>query len=348
MNILIVGAGFSGAVIARELAEADFKVTVIDRRGHVAGNAYDYINEVGIRVHQYGPHIFHTSNNKVVNWLSKFTEWVPYQHKVKALLADGSLVTIPVNKETTDRVGKENIVDTFFRPYTKKMWGMDLEELDPDILNRVAIRDDSNDLYFPNDTFQALPAAGYTSLIENILNHENIDLKLNTPFDSSVEQDYFHIFNSMPIDEYFNYQYGRLAYRSIRFHNYTLPVPKLFNVATVNFTHNEPYTRLTEWKNLPNHGNSMSSTTITVEEPCDYQENNFERYYPVKDLKGLNQQIYKKYKKIIPSNTTFIGRCGLYAYLDMHQAVSSALAISQDFIRSLKDQSAAESGHVLG
>jgi UDP-galactopyranose mutase len=338
MNVLIVGAGFFGAVIARQLAEANFKVTVIDRRSHVAGNAYDYINEAGIRVHQYGPHIFHTSNNKVVNWLSKFTEWVPYQHRVKALLADGSLVTIPVNKETTDIVGEENIVDTFFRPYTKKMWGIDLEDLDPGILDRVPRTDDLNDLYFPNDTFQALPAKGYTWLINNILDHKNIDLKLNTQFEPSLEKHYFHIFNSMPIDEYFNYSHGRLAYRSIKFHNYTLPVPKLFPVATVNFTHDEPYTRLTEWKNLPNHGNSLSYTTITVEEPCDYLENNFERYYPVKDLKGSNQKIYKKYKKIIPSNMTFIGRCGLYVYLDMHQAVSSALSISRNFIRSNKDR----------
>ena len=174
-SILVVGAGFSGAVIARELAESGRHVVVIDKRDHVAGNAYDFTNEIGIRIHKYGPHLFHTSNDKVVEWLSKFTEWRPYQHKVKALLSDGRLVTLPVNKETTEIVGKENVLDIFFRPYTRKMWGIELEQIDRDIINRVPIRDDMNELYFPNDTFQALPAQGYTRTVEKILDHPNIE-----------------------------------------------------------------------------------------------------------------------------------------------------------------------------
>jgi UDP-galactopyranose mutase len=330
---LVVGAGFSGAVIARNLAEAGKKVTVIDKRNHVAGNAYDFFNTHGIRVHKYGPHLFHTSNQKVVQWLSRFCEWTDYKHKVKALLADGRYVTLPVNKETREIVGEENIIDTFFRPYTLKMWGVDLEKLDPMIMNRVPIRDDMNELYFPNDEFQALPSNGYTELVSNILDHPLINLKLNTSFSKELEFEYDHVFNSMPIDEYFEYAYGKLPYRSIKFHNIDLPVPQLLPTATVNFTHDDPYTRVTEWKLLPGHGTSSAFTTLTIEEPCAYENNNYERFYPVKDLEGINTKLYKKYKDMTPDNVTFIGRCGLYAYLDMHQAISSAQSIADEFIK---------------
>ena len=334
-TVLIVGAGFSGAVIARMLAEAGINVKVIERRNHIAGNAYDYENSLGIRVHKYGPHLFHTSNQKVVDWLSNFTEWTPYRHKVKALLSDGTYVTLPVNRETIEIVGKDNIVDTFFRPYTLKMWGIPLEKLDPEILNRVPVRDDLNDLYFPNDSFQSLPSKGYTFLVQNILNHELINVSLNTNFQKSMESDFHHVFNSMPIDEYFSFCMGNLPYRSIKFHTYDLPIPKLLPVGTVNFTHDEKYTRVTEWKNFPGHGNSKSHTTLTIEEPCDYEENSFERYYPVKDISGDNQALYKKYKEMTPSNTTFIGRCGLYAYHDMHKAVSSSFKVANDYLKGI-------------
>jgi UDP-galactopyranose mutase len=228
-------------------------------------------------------------------------------------------------------VGEENIVDIFFRPYTKKMWGIDIEELDPSILERVPVRDDLNDLYFPEDEFQALPEEGYTKLIENILNHPLIEIKLNTPFQKDMAQEYVHTFNSMAIDEYFDYELGELPYRSIKFHDFHIPVTRIFPVATVNFTHDAPYTRVTEWKNLPAHGESDIFTTLTVEEPCDYKANRMERFYPIKDISGKNIQLYKKYKAMSPQNMTFIGRCGTYVYLDMHQAVSSALAIASRF-----------------
>jgi UDP-galactopyranose mutase len=331
-KILIVGAGFSGAVVARELADNGYDVDVIDTRNHIAGNAFDYINEHGIRVHKYGPHLFHTSNQDVVNWLSRFTSWVDYKHKVKALLSSGQYVTLPVNRETTEIVGEANVVDVFFRPYTKKMWGIDIEKLDPEILLRVPIRNDDNEYYFPKDSFQALPKNGYTNLFENILDHPNIKISLNLSFQREMEKEYSHIFNSMPIDAYFNYSIGELPYRSIRFHTFSIPAPGVLPVATVNFTHNEPFTRVTEWSKLPNSISNRAYTTLTFEEPCDYRENQMERYYPVKDIEGTNISRYKKYKSMTPNNMTFIGRCGLYAYLDMHQAINSSLSTVRNFI----------------
>jgi UDP-galactopyranose mutase len=332
-KILIVGAGFSGAVIARELAEKGLQILIIDKRDHVAGNAFDYTDEHGIRIHKYGPHLFHTSNLVVVNWLSRFTEWIEYKHKVKALLNDGQLVTLPVNKTTASIVGEKNIHDIFYRPYTKKMWGIEIEELDSSIIKRVSIRDDDNEFYFPNDTFQALPSYGYTELVSNILDHPLIKVCLSTEFDIHFNYSSFdHVFNSMPIDLFFNFSLGELPYRSIKFHTYSLPLPNIYPVATVNFTHNEPYTRVTEWKNLPsNSKRSKSHTTITIEEPCDYKDNNYERYYPIKDSNEANLLLYRKYKMMVPPNMTFIGRCGLYAYLDMHQAISSALNVAKGF-----------------
>ena len=335
MNYLVVGAGFSGAVIARELAEAGHKVWVLESRNHVAGNAYDYVNEHGIRVHKYGPHLFHTSNKAVFDWLSKFTEWVPYKHKVKAQLEDGRFATLPVNRKTKDMVGEENVLDIFFRPYTKKMWGVELDDLNPEIINRVPIRDDDNEYYFPDDTHQYMPTDGYTKLVENILNHKNITIKLNTVYKPDYEKNvvhFDHVFNSMPIDQYFDFKHGALPYRSIRFETITLPITRALPTATVNFTHDGPKTRVTEWKNIPNHGDNKYNTTLTFEEPCDYADNNFERYYPVKDRDGKNRELYEKYRNEQPENMTFIGRCGLYAYLDMHQAINSALATVRKFL----------------
>jgi UDP-galactopyranose mutase len=333
MRILIVGAGFSGAVIARECAAAGHLVKVIDKRDHIGGNAYDYIDSNGIRIHKYGPHLFHTNNEKVVQWLSQFTEWQPYQHKVKAQLNDGTYVTLPVNKETKEIVGEDNVLDIFFRPYTKKMWGKSLDELDPSIINRVPIRDDDNELYFPNDEYQMMPKKGYTEIFHNIFNHSNIEVELNVEFDKSMEEEYDYVFNSMPIDMYFDYDYGELPYRSIKFHNVTLQQPRVLPTATVNFTHDGPYTRVTEWKNIPCHGSNDYTTVLTYEQPCDYKDNDYERYYPVKDLEGTNRETYKKYKdRVDEDKMTFIGRCGMYVYVDMHQAISSALATARRFL----------------
>ena len=331
-NILVVGAGLSGATIARELAETEqYKVWVFDKRSHVAGNAYDYTNMHGIRVHKYGPHLFHTNNKDVFDYLSRFTEWTEYKHKVKAQLDDGRYVTLPVNKETKEIVGEENVLDIFFRPYTKKMWGVELDDLNPEIINRVPIRNDMNELYFPDDQYQFMPVDGYTKMVEKILDHPKIIVKLNTTYDRGIDHLFDHIFNSMPIDEYFGFEHGELPYRSIKFETVTLPNPQVLPSATVNFTNDGAYTRVTEWKKLPHHGDNKYCTTLTYEQPCDYRDNNHERFYPVKDREGKNRELYEKYKSMTPSNTTFIGRCGMYAYLDMHQAVNSALAIARKF-----------------
>jgi UDP-galactopyranose mutase len=331
-EILIVGAGFSGATVARLLADTGHKVLMIDRRDHVAGNAHDYINTLGIRVHSYGPHIFHTSNSDVVNFLSRFTDWTEYRHKVRARLADGREVVMPPNRETAEIIGKEHIIETLFRPYTRKMWGVEIDELDPSILQRVLVRDDLNDAYFPNDSFQAMPKDGYTALIEAMLDHPSITIQLKTEFTNDLENRFLHVFNSMPIDEYFDFHLGELPYRSIRFHTVDLPHPSLNSVPTVNFTHDGPHTRVTEWKKFPGHGVNPHWTTLTFEEPCDYRDNFRERFYPVKDIGGDNRALYKHYASMSPDHMTFIGRCGLYVYLDMHQAVSSALAIGRRFL----------------
>lgn len=331
MRYLIVGAGFSGATLARELAEAGHSVVVIDKRMHVAGNAYDEECN-GIRFHKYGPHLFHTKNKRVYDYLSKFTTWLDYRHKVKALLSDGQYVTLPVNRETKDIVGEENIIDTFFRPYTKKMWGMDIEELDKSILNRVPVRDDDNEYYFPDDPYQGLPDEGYTKLISNMLSHDNIRVYLGISYSKIYESEYDHVFNSMPIDMYYDYQYGELPYRSIIFSHNTLDLPRALPTATVNFTHDGPHTRVTEWKNLPGHDiDNPYQTMLTFEEPCDYKDNDMERYYPVKDVDGKNRAIYEKYKNIPNDKVTFIGRCGQYVYIDMDMAVNASLQLAEKF-----------------
>lgn len=327
MTYLVVGAGFSGATIARELADAGHRVDVIDRRPHVAGNAYDRVNEYGIRVHDYGPHLFHTSNKVVFDYLSRFTDWVPYEHRVKALLKSGEYVPFPPNRETKSVV--KDVIDTFYRPYTKKMWGKDIEEVNPDILNRVPGRDDDEDRYFPNDEYQFMPVHGYTQLIENMLDHHNITTTTEVSFDKEMERAYDHVFNSMPVDEYYKFIYGELEYRSIKFHTTTVKTPTMLPTTTVNFTHSGPFTRITEWQKIPMHGCNNYYTTVTVEEPCDYKENCMERYYPVND--DINKNRYRRYKSINNPKVTFIGRCGQYVYVDMHQAVNSALRIAMDW-----------------
>lgn len=337
---LIIGAGLTGCTIARLLADAGRHVLVCDQRNHLAGNAYDFTNEHGIVQHAYGPHIFHTSNAAVVDFLSRFTEWIPYQHKVKAMLKDGRLVTLPVNRETAEIVGKENIIDTFYRPYSEKMWGLPLEQISPEVLNRVKVREDDNELYFPEDTFQQMPAEGYTRLVERMVDSERIEVRLGTAADAVDFADFEHVFYSGAIDVFFGLRFGPLPYRSIRFTTQHVPVPRLFPTASVNFTHTGAHTRVTEWKHFPAHGDHPELTTLTFETPCDYQENNGERYYPVKDADGAFRALYKQYQELAEAecpHITFCGRLGNYAYLDMHQAVNSAMKLAQ---RHLNDNAA--------
>jgi len=362
-QILVVGAGFAGAVYARELAERGFSVDIIDKRSHVAGNCYDLVHECGVRLHRYGPHLFHTSNERVVTWLSRFTDWLPYEHHVVARLTDGRFVPLPVNLDTVNMVfgtnlqGAEEVAaflaaravvrdpivsaedqlfsvigqeltDLFFRPYTHKMWQMDLSEMDASVVRRLQIRTDREDRYFPNDSFQAMPAQGFTKLFERILDHDRIHVRLNTSFSHDSLWKYDACFNSMPIDEYYNFDLGELPYRSIRFHVEVVPDAAAAEHAVINYTDLSPFTRETWWHMIP--GNRVHETGYalrTVEEPCDYRSNHMERYYPVKTSDGRYDELYRRYasREDATSMMHFIGRCGTYQYLDMHQVINQSL-----------------------
>jgi UDP-galactopyranose mutase len=351
-RILVVGAGFAGAVHARELAEAGHDVEVIDKRDHIAGNCYDYVHASGVRVHRYGPHLFHTSNQRVVDWLSRFTQWLPYEHEVVARLPDDRLVPIQ-NLQTSEEVATllksraivrepiasaedhlfsyigPELTNLFFRPYTKKMWDMDLSEVDAAVVRRLQIRTDRERRYFPGDTFQAMPAEGYTCLFERVLDHDNIHVRLGESFSPEVADRYDACFNSMPIDEYYGYDLGELPYRSIRFHLTEQPAAGASVHAVVNYTHDGPFTRETWWHNIAGHQPHPGNTVLrTVEEPCDYKDNNRERYYPVKTSDGRYDKLYQQYAERSSRNRhmNFIGRCGTYQYLDMHQVINQSLA----------------------
>jgi UDP-galactopyranose mutase len=370
-RVLIVGCGFAGATVARGLAEAGWDADMIDQRPHIGGNAFDEIDANGIRVHRYGPHLFHTSNKKVVDWLLRFGEFVPYEHRVQALLPDGRCVGLPVNRQTINAVfglaltGSEAVraflrtqaqhipepanaadylaanigvllTDLFFRPYTKKMWGMDLEEMDISVVKRIPLRHDDEDRYFPGDAYQMMPRAGYTRVFENILDHPRIRISLGIGFDTTMLRGYAHCFNSMPIDTFFGCRFGPLPYRSIRFHHHTVPFGhERGSATTINFTDAGPLTRETDWSRLPFHiAGQGPHKTVTREEPCDYVDNNHERYYPVKTSDGRYQAIYDQYRDLannIP-NITFIGRCGTYQYLDMHQVINQSMMGVSDWI----------------
>ena len=337
MQILVVGAGLSGCTVARLMAEAGHAVTLIDERAKIGGNCSDRVDENGILYHEYGPHLFHTNNEKVFQWLSRFTEWVPYRHKVKAMLDDGRLVPFPVNAETLKIVPKEKVVDVFFRPYSEKMWGMPLEKVSPAILSRVPVREDFVEEYFPKDAFQFMPKLGFQAMFDQMVAHRNIVVKLNEKYAKNWKdgREYDLTFNSMSIDEYFEFKYGKLEYRSIRFHHFDLPLPFVFPVVTVNFTNKSRYTRATEWKNIPNslsYNRNSFCTKITIEEPCDAKENSWQRFYPVPDSDGRNMKSYLSYEKECPDNMIFIGRCGKYKYLNMDQAVELAMEVCRKWL----------------
>lgn len=363
-QVLVVGAGFAGAAYARTLAEAGFGVDVIDRRDHIGGNAFDYVDDNGVRVHRYGPHLFHTSNGRVVEWLRRFGDWVPYIHRVRARLPDGQTVPLPINRDTINAVfdltlASEQAVrdflasvsvpitaprnaaehlhaqigirltDLFFRPYTRKMWALDLEDLDPAVVKRIPLRYDTDDRYFPDNPYQTMPANGYTAVFAAILDHPSISVSTSTSYQPGMEQAYCHCFNSMPIDEFFDCELGELPYRSIRFHQHTTPAHDERDWSVTNYTDSGLFTRETWWHVIPNHRvRDTGRFSITVEEPCDYRDNNRERYYPVKTSDRRYQQLYARYAEMAAGllGMTFIGRCGTYQYLDMDQVINQSLA----------------------
>jgi UDP-galactopyranose mutase len=374
---LIVGAGFAGAVHARLLAEAGHQVQVIDAREHIGGNAFDFTDPNGVRVHRYGPHLFHTNNDQVVEWLRPFGPWTPYQHKVRAQLPDGRLVPLPINRETVSavfgralasaeeveqvlasvavpiaaprnaaehlqsRIGVQ-LTDLFFRPYTKKMWQFDLEEMDASVVKRIPLRTDDEDRYFPGDRHQMLPTNGYTSVFEKIFDHPGIRVETSTRYVKGMEAGYDHCFNSMAIDEYFDFALGDLPYRSIRFHTRTEPVAATpaGDWTVMNYTDTGPRTRETHWDKLPNHRVAETGRrTVTIEEPCDYRDNGNERYYPVRTSDGRYQKKYEAYKAMAAElpTMTFIGRCGTYQYLDMDQVINQSLMSARRFLGQSQD-----------
>lgn len=358
-DYLIVGAGFAGSVIAERLAEGLGRhVLLIDRRDHIAGNAYDHFDAAGVLVHRYGPHIFHTNAQRIVDYLSRFTEWRPYEHRVLARV-DGQLVPIPINLSTlnalyglsmnsveaeqflaeraepvatirtsedvvVNQIGRE-LYEKFFRGYTRKQWGLDPSALDKSVTSRVPTRTNEDDRYF-TDTFQIMPLHGYTQMFERMLDHPRIDLLLSTDFKHVRDVvKYRHVIYCGPIDEYFDFQLGRLPYRSLRFEHQTLEQERYQPVAVVNFPDPEvPYTRITEYKHLT--GQTHPSTSISYEFPCD----DGDPYYPVP--RPENAELYKRYRALAEQtpNVTFLGRLGTYKYYNMDQVVGQALALYRD------------------
>lgn len=363
-SILVVGAGFAGSVMARELAEAGHRVTVIDKRSHIGGNAYDTLDAQGIRIHPYGPHIFHTNSEKVFQWLSRFTEWRPYEHRVLAQV-DGDLLPIPINRSTINRlyglnldeagvaayldkvrIPKESVktsedvvlnsvgadlCDKFFRGYTRKQWGLDLGELSAGVAARIPTRTNDDDRYF-TDTFQAMPALGYTKMFEQILDHPHIQVQLQTDYAqlrSQVQPK--HTVYSGPIDAYFDYQFGKLPYRSLRFeHEYLKDTEWLQPVGTINYPNDHAYTRITEFKHLT--GENHSGTSIVRE----YPEADGDPYYPVP--RPENEERYQRYKALFEteSDVTFVGRLAQYRYYNMDQVVAAALKSAEHVKEKLK------------
>lgn len=357
-DYLVVGAGFAGSVLAERLAAGLGKrVLLVDRRDHVGGNAYDHLDEAGVMVHRYGPHIFHTNAQRIVDYLSRFTEWRPYEHRVLAQVRD-QLVPIPINLTTLNtlygldmdeagaqaflaeraepveplrtsedvvvsQVGRE-LYELFFRGYTRKQWGRDPSELDRSVTARVPTRTNTDDRYFA-DTFQIMPLHGYTHMFERMLDHPGIDILLSTDF-ARVDQeiDRGHLVYCGPVDEYFGFKLGRLPYRSLRFEHKTLAQAQFQPVSVVNYPSEDvPYTRITEYKHLT--GQQHTHTSLTYEFPSSEGD----PYYPVPAPE--NAALYQQYKALgdATPGVTFLGRLGTYKYYNMDQVVGQALALYQ-------------------
>jgi len=354
-DYLIVGAGFAGSVLAERLARGSGKkVLLVDRRPHIGGNAYDHYDDAGILVHKYGPHIFHTNSKEVFEYLSTYTRWRPYEHRVRASV-DGQLVPMPINLDTINqlyglkltsmevedffssvaepretvrtsedvvvgRVGRE-LYEKFFRNYTRKQWGLDPSQLDAMVTARVPVRTNRDDRYF-SDTYQAMPLRGYTRMFENLLDHENIKVLLNTDY-REVEKliPYDKMIYTGPVDEFFEYRYGKLPYRSLKFEFETVNQEWAQPVAVINYPNEHLYTRVTEFKHLTGQEHPKSSLVY------EYPMAEGDPYYPVP--RPENNELYKKYQALAEerSDVHFVGRLATYKYYNMDQVVAQALSV---------------------
>ncbi len=352
-DFLVVGAGFAGTVLAERLAAgAGYRVLVVDRRNHIGGNAYDYYDEAGILVHKYGPHIFHTNSQEVFEYLSRFTDWRPYEHRVLGKV-DGQLVPIPINLDTINqlynlslsspelekffasvaepreivrtsedvvvsKIGRD-LYEKFFRGYTRKQWGVDPSELDASVTARIPVRTNRDDRYF-TDRYQSMPLHGYTRMFERMLAHPNIKLMLNTDW-REIEGviPYREMIYTGPIDEFFQCQYGKLPYRSLKFRHETLNTLEFQPVAQVNYPNEQPFTRITEYKHLT--GQEHPKTSISYEYPCG----DGDPYYPVPNPQSAD--LFRQYKALADEtpDVYFVGRLASYRYYNMDQVVAQAL-----------------------
>ncbi|TFW09640.1 UDP-galactopyranose mutase [Oxalobacteraceae bacterium OM1] len=360
----IVGAGFSGAVIAHELAKAGYKADVFDARPHVAGNCHTARDaETDVMVHVYGPHIFHTSNEKVWNYVRQFDEFMPFVNRVKAI-TKGRVYTLPINLLTINQffgktfnpreaeaflqtlgdtsiaspqtfeeqalrfVGRE-LYEAFFKGYTTKQWGMHPSELPASILRRLPVRFNYDDNYYPS-TFQGMPKHGYTYIVEKLLDHPNISLTLNAKFDRSMAAGYDHVFYSGPVDAWFGYSQGRLGYRTLDFVAETHEGDYQGN-AVINYCDEDvPYTRISEHKHFSPWESHQKS--VIFKEYSRFCEENDTPYYPIRLAKEKSQ--LKKYIELAQAEqkTTFVGRLGTYRYLDMHITIGEALDVAERFL----------------
>nr|WP_226986186.1 UDP-galactopyranose mutase [Ramlibacter tataouinensis] len=370
---MIVGAGFAGSVLAERLAsELNQRVLIVDKRPHIGGNAYDRYDDHGILIHPYGPHIFHTNSADIFDYLSRFTEWRPYQHRVLASV-DGQMVPMPINLDTVNKlyglnltafelekffesvaekkeqirtsedvvvskVGRD-LYNKFFRGYTRKQWAMDPSELDASVTARVPTRTNRDDRYFA-DTFQAMPLHGYTRMFERMLAHPNIKVMLNTDYREMVELvPWKHMVYTGPIDAFFNHKHGKLPYRSLEFKHQTFRQEQFQPVGTVNYPNDYGYTRISEFKHIT--GQEHPCTSVVYEFP----QAEGDPYYPVP--RPENAQLYRKYEAEAEQmeNVTFVGRLATYKYYNMDQVVGQALATFKRLAQ--RHQAGAEAAAVL-